>query len=89
MKKFDRTGSRTITFDDFIQCCVLIQVKCLFYADLIFCLGYKLSPQFYRLVANKFDRDGSSRVNFDDFIQICVIIQVFTLIYMVVAIEQF
>lgn len=25
MKKFDRTGSRTITFDDFIQCCVLIQ----------------------------------------------------------------
>eukprot|EP00116_Pleurobrachia_bachei_P002946 sb/3463208/ len=25
MRKFDRTGSKTITFDDFIQCCVLIQ----------------------------------------------------------------
>ena len=26
IRKFDRTGSGTVAFDDFIQCCVVIQV---------------------------------------------------------------
>lgn len=27
IRKFDRTGSGTVAFDDFIQCCVVIQVR--------------------------------------------------------------
>lgn len=26
IRKFDRTGKGTVAFDDFIQCCVVIQV---------------------------------------------------------------
>lgn len=27
VRKFDRTGRGTIAFDDFIQCCVVVQVR--------------------------------------------------------------
>ena len=28
IRKFDRSGRGTVAFDDFIQCCVVIQVGC-------------------------------------------------------------
>lgn len=28
IRKFDRSGRGTVAFDDFIQCCVVIQVCC-------------------------------------------------------------
>lgn len=85
MRKFDRTGDHTITFDDFIQCCVLIQVKWrgTNHTKTSNChtVGFNLSPKFYRLVTRKFDRDGTKRITFDDFIQCIVIIQVSTLYF--------
>ncbi len=44
----------------------------------VFCLGYRLSDQFYDLLIRKFDRTGRGTVAFDDFIQACVSIQTLT-----------
>jgi len=80
LKKFDRNGSGTIYFDDFIQCCIILYVSfgkyyCLFSFSNLFSEMPRLKIHFYlfQTLTNAFrqhdtDQDGVITIHYEQFL---------------------
>lgn len=56
--RFDLNRSGTIQYDEF--------------SDALIAFGYKLSPQFVKLLFRTYDRRADNAISFDLFVQACI-----------------
>jgi programmed cell death protein 6 len=80
LKKFDRNGSGTIYFDDFIQCCIVLYVSSKKYCCFIFNSKFinsasiiKLCLSMFQTLTNAFrqhdtDQDGVITIHYEQFL---------------------
>ncbi|KAL7644600.1 UNVERIFIED_CONTAM: hypothetical protein RMT77_004139 [Armadillidium vulgare] len=98
MGMFDRTGSNTISFNDFgaLWKYVVDWQNCFKTYDrdnsgniskdelktALTTFGYRFSDPFYNVLMTRFDRSKRGQIYFDDFIQCCIVLHTLTQAFM-------
>ncbi|KAH6941472.1 hypothetical protein HPB50_018740 [Hyalomma asiaticum] len=94
MKMFDRSGTGTVSFDEFVSLWNYINdwLRCFQdfdkdrsgsidrneLRDALRSFGYRLSDEAVGLLLMKYDRERKGSINFDDYILCCITLQTFT-----------